>query len=189
MRWAALICAALMSAGVAAAQPAPAVPEGTPVLTIDQDRLFGESLFGKATIARLEAAEDALVAENVRIEAALEAEERDLTAQRPTMSPEAFRALADAFDTKVEGIRSAQRAKYTALTQAYDEDRRRFFVEIVPPLIAQTMQATGAVAVLDKKSIILSLQSIDVTEAVIAGIDAKVGDGTGVPPAGPDAQP
>jgi Skp family chaperone for outer membrane proteins len=186
MRWAALICAAMLlaaAAGAARAQTDPAVTAATPVLTIDQDRLFAESLFGQAAIARLGIDEDALVAENVKIEAALESEERDLTAQRPTMTPEAFRALADAFDTKVEGIRSAQRQKYTALTQAHDEDRRRFFVDIAAPIIAETMQERGAVAVLDKTSIILSLQSIDVTADVIAAIDARVGDGTAPPDA------
>jgi Skp family chaperone for outer membrane proteins len=187
MRQAALIWAVAMMAQLAsaAAQTQTDVPGAvaTPVLTIDQDRLFAESQFGRAAIARLAAEEEALVAENLKIETALETEERGLTSQRSTMSAEAFRLLADAFDVKVEGIRAAQRAKYTALTTAHDEDRRRFFVEIAAPAIAKTMQASGAVAVLDKQSIILSLQSIDVTAQVIAQIDATVGDGTTPPPA------
>jgi Skp family chaperone for outer membrane proteins len=185
MRGSALIWAvafATQLTGAVAQTPTdPAGVDATPVLTIDQERLFAESQFGLAATARLTAEEAALVAENLKIEAALEAEERGLTSQRPTMSAEAFRVLADTFDEKVEGIRSAQRAKYTALTAAYDEDRRRFFLQIAPPVIAQAMQDMGAVAVLDKQSIILSLQSIDVTAKVIAQIDATVGDG-GTPP-------
>lgn len=161
----------------------------TPVLTIDQERLFAESQFGRAATERLTAEEAALVAENLKIETALEAEERRLTSQRPTMSADAFRVLADAFDVKVEGIRAAQRAKYTALTVAHDEDQRRFFVEIAAPVIAQAMQDMGAVAVLDKQSIILSLQSIDVTAEVIARIDATVGDGTNPQPVDPAPSP
>jgi Skp family chaperone for outer membrane proteins len=187
---AALLCAvaatALWTQAVAQTPVDPPVVIATPVLTIDQERLFAESLFGRAATARLTADEAALVAENLKIEAALEAEERGLTSQRPTMSADAFRVMADAFDVKVEGIRAAQRAKYTALTTAHDEDRRQFFVEIAAPVIAQTMQDMGAVAVLDKQSIILSLQSIDVTTQVIARIDATVGDGsTPVPDAPP----
>jgi Skp family chaperone for outer membrane proteins len=187
MRRAALIWAVAVMAHLttATAQTQTDTPGAvaTPVLTIDQDRLFTESQFGRAAIARLAAEEEVLVAENLKIETALETEERNLTSQRPTMSAEAFRVLADAFDVKVEGIRAAQRAKYTALTTAHDEDRRRFFVDIAAPAIAKTMQASGAVAVLDKQSIILSLQSIDVTTQVIAEIDATVGDGTTSPPA------
>jgi Skp family chaperone for outer membrane proteins len=197
MRRAALICAVAFAAQLtgAAAQTQTDAPlaVATPVLTIDQERLFAESQFGRAATERLTAEEAALVAENLKIETALEAEERGLTSQRPTMSADAFRVLADAFDVKVEGIRAAQRAKYTALTAAHDEDQRRFFVEIAAPVIAQTMQDMGAVAVLDKQSIILSLQSIDVTAEVIARIDATMGDGTSpqpvVPAPAPDANP
>jgi Skp family chaperone for outer membrane proteins len=193
MRWAALIRAVAFAANLTGAaaqtQTDPPVTVATPVLTIDQERLFAESQFGRAATARLTAEESALVAENLKIETALEAEERGLTSQRPTMSPEAFRTLADAFDVKVEGIRAAQRAKYTALTAAHDEDRRRFFVQIAAPVIAQTMQDMGAVAVLDKQSIILSLQSIDVTAQVIARIDATVGDGARPPPTDPAPSP
>ncbi len=191
MRRAALIVAFACAATGAWAQTETDAPVAiaTPVLTIDQDRLFAESQFGQATTARLTAEEQALVAENLKIEAALEAEERELTSQRPAMTPEAFRALADAFDLKVEGIRAAQRAKYTALTAAHDADQRQFFVDIAAPVIAQTMQDMGAIAVLDKKSIILSLQSIDVTAQVIARIDASVGDGSNPPVTDPSPEP
>ncbi len=161
---------------------------GTPVLTIDQEKLFADSQFGKASLARLTAEEDALVAENVKIEAALEAEERDLTDQRTTLPPEEFRALAEAFDQKVEGVRSAQRAKYTALTQAHDDDRRRFLQAAVP-VIGQLMQDMGAVAVMDKQTIFLSLQRIDITEDAINRIDTAIGDGTNMPPPAMPAQP
>jgi Skp family chaperone for outer membrane proteins len=187
----ALFCAVAFAAqltGVAAQTQTDAQSAvATPVLTIDQERLFADSQFGRAATARLTANEEALVAENLKIESALEAEERALTSQRPTMAADAFRVMADAFDVKVEGIRAAQRAKYTALTAAHDDDRRRFFLQIAPPVIAQTMQEMGAVAVLDKQSIILSLQSIDVTAQVIAQIDATVGDGT--TPAVKDPEP
>jgi Skp family chaperone for outer membrane proteins len=180
----------LMMPGPVLAQNLPLSVASTPVLTIDQNRLFNDSAFGKAATMRRSIEEEALAAENIKIEAALEVEERDLTGQRATMSADAFRTLADAFDVKVEGIRTAQLAKKTSIASAYEEDRRRFFVDIAAPLIAETMRDMGAVAVLDKQYIILSLQSIDVTARVVARIDATVGDGTGTaPPPGPAVQP
>jgi Skp family chaperone for outer membrane proteins len=68
------------------------------ILTLDQDRLFAESLYGKALEARLIVATQALAAENRKMEQDLAAEEADLTKKRPTMAASAFQALADAFD-------------------------------------------------------------------------------------------
>ena len=82
--------------------PAPAAQ----VLTLDQDRLYAESLYGKALEARAIAANQALAAENRKIEQDLAAEEADLTQKRPTMAAAAFQPLADAFDAKVEQVRT-----------------------------------------------------------------------------------
>jgi Skp family chaperone for outer membrane proteins len=163
---------------------APTQAQGVPILTIDQERLFAESLFGRAALARLKASEDALVAENLRIEAALEVEERDLTARRAVLPAAEFRALADAFDAKVEGVRAAQRAKYTDLTAAHEADKR-VFLQAAVPIIGQLMQEQGAVAVMDKATIFLSLQRIEITDLAIVRLDAAIGDGT-VPPALPE---
>ena len=57
----------------------------TPVLTLDTDRVFLESSAGKALEASITAENEALAAENRKIDAALEAEERDLTEQRPKL--------------------------------------------------------------------------------------------------------
>jgi Skp family chaperone for outer membrane proteins len=181
-----LICGPAMPTLAQTLTPAqaPAQAQGVPILTIDQERLFAESLFGRAALARLKASEDALVAENLRIEAALEVEERDLTARRAVLPAAEFRALADAFDAKVEGVRAAQRAKYTDLTAAHEADKR-VFLQAAVPIIGQLMQEQGAVAVMDKATIFLSLQRIEITDLAIVRLDAAIGDGT-APPALPE---
>lgn len=157
----------------------PAAP-ASPVLTITQDRLYSGTLFGKAMQARTEAATLALQAENRKIEADLEAEEKSLTQRRPTMPAADFRAIADAFDVKVEGIRSAQDAKARALTKDHDDGRKQFF-ETAVPILAQLMADMGAVAILDKSAIVLSFDRIDVTDRAIERIDAVLGDGSKLP--------
>jgi Skp family chaperone for outer membrane proteins len=185
MRRRALLLALLLGSGAvppafAQTEPVPP-PQPVPILTIDQDRLFAESQFGMAALARLKAGEDALVAENLRIEAGLEAEERDLTARRATLPAAEFRTLADAFDLKVEGVRSAQRAKYTDLTTAHEDAKRRF-LDAAVPIIGLLMQEQGAVAVMDKATIFLSLQRIEITDLAISRLNAAIGDGTTPPP-------
>ncbi|WP_245749381.1 OmpH family outer membrane protein [Gemmobacter aquatilis] len=146
------------------------------IATIQQDQLFTRSRYGRAVQERIEAASRALQEENRRIETDLEAEERLLTQQRQTLAPDAFRKLADAFDSKVEGIRAAQESKSRAMTRQAEEDRQRFF-QTAAPILADMMGELGAVALLDKGSVILSLDVIDITDRAVARIDTVLGDG------------
>jgi Skp family chaperone for outer membrane proteins len=190
MRGGAVLLAMLL-AGPVFAQNLPlsgplAVPD--PILTIDQDRLFTESAYGRATISKLEAEQTDLLAENRKIETALEEEERNLTERRKTLPAAEFKALAEAFDTRVEGIRAAQVEKDRKSRGAVEENQKRFYAAAFP-VIGQLMQDMGASVVLDKQTIILSLQRIDVTDAAIARIDAAIGDGSKLPDVAPPPQP
>jgi Skp family chaperone for outer membrane proteins len=185
--WGAALVGVLALTSVAAQTDT--IPPVISVLTIDQESLFADTLFGKAALDRRKTDEAALTAENLKIETALEAEERELTTRRETITGDEFRALAEAFDTKVEGIRTAQRAKATAISQTHEEERRRFFIDMAAPVIAEIMQSSGAIAVLDKRTVVLSLQSIDITDTVVREIDAKFGDGALTPQPSAPAQP
>lgn len=151
-------------------QPA-AAPVLAPVLTLDQERFFVESAFGRASLERERQALRALEEENKRIEAELIAEEQALTELRQTLAPEEFTARAEAFDRKVEQIRDAQDAKAEALTAARDADRQAFLQAAIP-VLGDLLGDRNAVAILDKTMIILSLSAIDVTDEAIARVDS-----------------
>jgi Skp family chaperone for outer membrane proteins len=156
----------------------------TPVLTLDQDRLFAESAFGRRVSAEIDAASEALAAENREIEAELLAEERDLTERRAEMPPEDFRALAEAFDEKAVGFRRRQDAKARAL-QRRDEAERAAFFRAVSPILSDLVAELGAVAILDDRAVLFAAPSIDVTDRAIARIDARIGAGEALSPDGP----
>ena len=149
----------------------------TPILTLDYDRLFSVSAFGKAVLARQDANAQTLTEENRRIEAGLEVEEKDLTARRATMSRAEFLPLSDAFNQKVEGIRKAQDAKSRELNRAFEEDRQRF-LESARPILAQVMQDAGAIAIIDSRAVFVGFDNIDITDAAIARLDAAFADGS-----------
>lgn len=153
------------------------------VLTLDQDRLFTGSRFGAKSIEALEVQARALQAENRRIESDLEIEEKALTERRAGLTPEAFRAEAEAFDTKVKGIRAAQETKARDLAAQRDTARQRF-LQAQAPVLAQIMQERGAVAILDRSAIVLSFDRADVTDLAIARVDAVLMDDA--PPKTPD---
>lgn len=147
------------------------------ILTIQPDRLFSESAFGQRVTRELEAEGAVLTAENRRIEAELRAEEQDLTQRRPAMEPEAFRALADAFDKKVQETRRTQDQKLREITQMGETARREFFVASLP-ILQGIMRDSGAGAILDNSSVFLSSEAADVTDLAITRIDAVLGDGS-----------
>ncbi|MEO0389097.1 MAG: OmpH family outer membrane protein, partial [Pseudomonadota bacterium] len=143
-------CGALFLALVATVAPAPAQSPPPPFLVIDQDRLLSESATGRAVLAEEEDARAALLQEGRSLDRAFEAEERALTDQRATMSPQAFRPLADAFDEKVVATRRAQEQKALTLTREAEERRRAFFANVTPILL-QILRETGAAAVVDQR--------------------------------------
>jgi Skp family chaperone for outer membrane proteins len=161
----------------AVAQALGATPQ---ILTLDQDRLYTDSLYGKAMEARALADSRVLAAENRQIEADLAKEEADLTQKRSGMSAADFQALADAFDAKVEKLRTDQAAKADALKAERDAGRKTFFQAAVP-VLGDLMHEIGALAILNHDAVVLSFDSIDVTDRAIKALDQKLGDGSTVP--------
>lgn len=176
--------AAILAAAMALATPAVAQTDdgagslvtGTlqsPILTVDSERLFNGSEFGRSVTREIEQEGTELAAENRRIEAELAAEERALTERRPDMEPEAFRAAADAFDARVMRIRREQDAKARALAQRGEAARRAFF-EASQPVLQQIMIEAGAAVIVEQRSVFMSLDVIDITDIAIDRLDAAV---------------
>lgn len=138
----------------------------SPILTIDSDRLFEDSSYGQLTIEEFEARGAALAAENRRIEAELEAEEQELTELRPTIAPVDFRLLADDFDARVQEIRRAQDSKSRALNTELEE-RRVVFLNSAVPILEQLMRETGAAVVIEKRTVFISSNAVDITPIAI----------------------
>ncbi len=154
------------------------LPQGA-ILTISTDRTFAESQFGQRVAADVEAQSAVLAAENRRIEAELIAEEKDLTERRPGMESTAFRALADAFDQKVQSTRVAQETKARALNQIADKARVEF-LQVARPILEDLMRESGAGVILERSNVFLSANATDITDLAIERIDAAIGDGAGL---------
>lgn len=159
------------------ALPGAAQQVSPPVLILDSERLFVETLYGRKIAADLAAQAAELQAENDRIVEQLTEEERSLTLRRPEMTPEAFRIAAEAFDTKVQDVRRVRDAKNLELQQSSVESRARF-EERVRGIVANIMLERGAALVLEQRTVILSIRAANITDDAIARIDATLGDGS-----------
>ncbi len=146
----------------------------SPVLTLNQERLYQQSDFGKRVQAEIAEASRKLQVENQKIQAELIAEEQRLTDERPAMEVDAFQEPAADFDTRVVSIRAAQDAKATEIRNRAEAERARFF-ELAFPVLFSLVEETGAVAILNSTSVIFSVRQIDITESAIARINEQIG--------------
>ena len=188
MRARALLLSVLLSLapfGVAAQEPSVSGEVQSPILTIDVDRLLAGTQFGRRIAEDLRDRTEALAAENERLRVELTEEERSLTERRPSMEMDEFRAEADAFDRRVQGIRADQDAKQRALEGAVEEGRQDF-LNAVTPVLGRLMIDTGAAVILERRDVFLSASLVDITDRAIAAIDAQLGDGR-APPRAPVA--
>ena len=176
--WRALLLTCAMAFGATAqvsAQQTDTQPNQ--ILIIDTDQLFNQSQFGQRAARDLELERRVLASENRRIEGVLALEEQELTQQRATMTAEEFRVLADAFDQKVQETRAQQLNKTKALNIQIDTQRVTF-LNAAAPILQDLMLETGALVLLERRTVVLSMAVADITAAAIAQIDSVLGNGS-----------
>ncbi len=162
----------LALAGPAAAQQVAPDPGPAPFLFINQERILTGSKPGQALLAEEEHQRDALRAEARALDQSFETEESELTDKRQTLAPEEFRKLSDAFDTRVVQARRDQDKRANDLAQEFDQRRRQFYAQVAPILVT-LMGRYGAKAIFDESSVLFVDPSLNITDAVIAEIDAR----------------
>lgn len=143
----------------------------SPVLTIDPERFYLDSAFGRSVLAEIDRRSQTLATENKAIEVELEQEEQALKELRPTLAPDEFRALADAFDARVQSIRIERETEARAISQLLDDNRSEF-LRAAEPVLEQIMRDLGAGVVLDVNIAYASANAIDITDRAIAGVNA-----------------
>lgn len=159
---------------VVAQQVSSTVP--SPIIIIESDRLYEQSLFSQRVRQEQDARKAVLLAENRQIAAELAEEEKRLTEQRTTMEATDFRKLADAFDSRVEEIRSIQDDKELQIIRFAEEERIRFFQELVP-VLERILNERGASIVLEKRTTFASSSALNVTDRTLAIANGLLGDG------------
>lgn len=154
----------------------PANAQQAPILTVDQERLFAESLWGKRSNIAMEAEGTAIIAENQRLDNELSKEEAELTELRKTLDAQEFRARADEFDTRATKIRRERALAVQELGARIDADQNAFY-QAAAPILHEVMLRNQAVAVLDRRTVLAAVESIDITDELIAELDVRIGEG------------
>lgn len=152
----------------------------SPVLTINEAALYAGSAWGRRVQAELERLSRDLAAENDRIYNELAAQEDELTGLRATLPADEFRERADAFDAHAQAVRAERQAVVRNLNDMADAERQNFFAVSVP-VFADVMGERGAMVILDQRMVFISADAVDVTQTLIARIDAEIGPGPAAP--------
>ena len=157
----------------------------SPVLTVDQELLFALSAWGKRTQADLDAEGTKIAADNERLANQLSDEEAQLTEDRATLDPAEFRKRAEAFDTRATRIRR-ERAQAVQHINAWAEADRAAFFRAALPAMGDLMLERGAAVVLDRRSVFVSVDAIDITHELVKEVDEAIGDGDNIVPYDPN---
>lgn len=174
------------TSGAVATLAGPAEQHAMAVLVLDVDQAYISSDWGDRAQRDIEAAARDIEAENARMEGQLESEEQALAAERDGLTPAEFRARAEAFDTRAQNIRRERRQAAIDLGSRAQADRNAF-VEASLPLIAGIMQDRMAGIVLDRRQVLVAVNAVDITEALVERMNAEVGDGGELPDLPPEA--
>ena len=149
---------------------APLAAQGTSILVVDLDRAYEFSIYGKSMREQFGKDNQDVAAENTLILNALKDEELQLTEDRATLSAEEFAAAAVAFDVKVQKIRSARLEKIRQVDEQFKGLKPLFF-KCIEPVFDLIMQQLNATVILEKSSILRSIEGIDITELLVERVD------------------
>ncbi|WP_424939999.1 OmpH family outer membrane protein [Aliiroseovarius sp. S253] len=146
------------------------------IVTIDRQRLFSETAYGRRVVATVETERTRLAQETRAAEIDLAQEEKLLTEQRGSLDPAAFRILADEFDKKVSELRAEGQVREQDFVSVLEREQSAFF-DRIGPILGGMVRELGAVVILDRRAILLATRNIDITDLAIRRIDQELGDG------------
>ena len=149
---------------------APLAAQERSILVVDLDRAYEISIYGKSMREQFRKDNQDVAAENTLILNALKDEELQLTEDRANLSAEEFAAAAAAFDAKVQKIRSARLEKIRQVDEQFKGLKPQFFKRI-EPFFDLIMQQFNATVILEKSSILRSIEGIDITELLVERVD------------------
>jgi len=160
----------------------------SPIMVVDFDRIFAETLYGRRIAGDVTAERERVQARMDQLAAELLVEERELTDSRADMEPEAFRTAAEAFDERAQIVRSSRETEQARLVQLRDSERAQF-IERIQPILTSLMLERGAVVAMDRRAVIRAIGGANATQDAIRLIDVTLGDGIQEPSERPTLRP
>lgn len=169
--------ASAQTAPAAAAAPAaPAVTHGPAlpgVCIFSSPRAVGSSQVGKAVDARLKTIIQQVNAELTAERTTLDNEAKALDAKKATLAQDALEQQASALQIKANAWQRKGQLRQKEVEATEQKALSRVYQELDTP-IRQVYQAQKCSILLDRESVMLANPAMDITDAVVAALDARI---------------
>ncbi len=160
-------------AASAVAKPAPAGDHVGKIAVVDVQYLVSNSAAGKSIRSQLEKQRNGYKGQIERQEADLRAQEKQLAEQQSTLSKEDFMAARKKFQEKVISAQKDVQQRRASFDKAYTGAMDKLREQIVK-VVADLAGKQGASIVMSRQDLVLVDARLDMTEAVLKALDAKV---------------
>jgi len=198
--------ALFVGAGSAAAQQRPAAPPPQPaqqqalpavpggpippsvIAIVSTQRLIAQAKAPVSIRNQIEQMRVQAQTQITRSEEAIGAEQQELTRQRSVLSPQAFQERERAFRQRVSQMQEQVQALQRDLENAYNNAMNEVQTAI-RPIYQDTLRARNINIILDASQIIIGERALDITDEVIARLDAALPNVRVQPPPGLSGAP
>jgi Skp family chaperone for outer membrane proteins len=168
--------ASAQTAPAAAAPAGPAVTHGPAlpgVCIFSSPRAVGSSLVGKAVDTRLKTIIQQVNAELTGERTALDNEAKALDAKKASMAQDALEQQAATLQAKANAWQRKGQLRQKEVETTEQKALARVYQELDTP-IKQVYQAQKCSMLLDRESVMLANPAMDITDAVVTALDARI---------------
>lgn len=172
----AILLASSTAAVAQTAPTAPAVSHGAPITgmcVFSSQRAVGTSAVGKAVDARLKTIIAQVNAELTGERTALDNEAKALDAKKATLDQGALEQKAAALQVKANAWQRKGQLRQKEVEATEQKALSRVYQEL-DPAIKQVYQQRTCGVLVDRESVLLANPSMDITDAVVVALDARI---------------
>ena len=145
----------------------------TSIGIIDINRVLTESKASKDASIQIEKIQKTVEEKANDKDLSIIAEREKLIEQQSVMAPEAFEVKVADFEKKVQSHQLERQDEFRKLDKMV-QDARSEILELVKPILKDYSNELGITIILEKNSVILSADSMDMTDEVIKRLNKKL---------------
>ena len=145
----------------------------TSIAIVDLNLILSESKAAKNATKQFEAIQKSTEDEIIASDKKMLDERNKLIEQQSVIAPEAFELKATDYEKKLQGYQSDKQNKLRKLEGVLQKARNEI-LENVKPILEDLSKELGVTVILEKNSVLLSANNMDITDSVIKKLNKKL---------------
>ena len=145
----------------------------TSIAIVDLNLILTDSKAAKNATKQFEAIQKSTEDEIVASDKEMLDERNRLIEQQSVIAPEAFELKAKDFEKKLQNYNTEKQAKLRKLEGVLQKARNEI-LENVKPILEELSQELGVTVILEKNSVLLSANNMDITNDIVKKLNKKL---------------